>query len=117
MQVEVSFGLRVGGDPLQGTNVNDVYNTALRFTVPVHRGVRSDISLLAGGGFTVLSPVDGGSLVLGSAFAGGTFRAIQTPSLALIASLGVATVFRDQGSYVANGARPLGAAGVIYYFR
>lgn len=116
-QLEASFAVAVGpGTGLAG-NEDDLYSAGLRLAVPVHRGLRADFSLVAGGGVAFIDPPDGETSRIGTLNVGGRFRVFASPSVATVATLGVALILREDDYRFALGARPLGAAGVVYFFR
>lgn len=117
MQGELSFGMGVGGDALANKKADDIYVITARIGLPVHRGFRADFSFLAGGGATIVTPAQGSAYGVGSATLGARFRIFQSPNLALAATLGGVAVFRGDNTSIAVGARPLGSAGVVYFFR
>lgn len=117
MQVDLSLGLGVGGDPITGDDAADTYIMATRFAFPIHRGIRSDFALSAGIGTTVIDQPRGDNVVLGTGAAGAKFRVFMTPSVALGATLGLGAFIRGGSSSLVMGARPLGSASVVYFFR
>jgi hypothetical protein len=117
MQIEGDLGMLVGGSALTNTDATHTYSFDMRLAVPVHRGVRADFSLMAGGGAFVIDPPQGSTFVLGTALLGARLRAFYSPNVALLAGLGVQTVIRGDHTEVGLGARPLGSAGVVYFFR
>jgi hypothetical protein len=117
MQAELSLGFGLGDDVEAELDSPDVYTTAVRLGFPVHRGIRADFSLLAGGGVTWIDPPDGNVEPIASGAVGAKFRVFMTPNLAVAGTLGVIALFRDDHSAVLAGARPLGSAAVVYFFR
>jgi hypothetical protein len=117
MQIDADLGIGIGGDPIQNKPAADVYTFDLRLGFPVHRGVRADFSIVFGGGGSVVHPPHGGDYVLGDAIAGARMRVFQSPNVALTGTLGFAAVFRGDNSLVVLGAKPLGAASIVYFFR
>lgn len=116
-QIDLSLGFGIGGDPVLDEDASDTYILSVRFGFPIHRGIRADYALLAGGGTTFISPPEGDTFVLPSAAVGAKFRVFMTPHVAVGAALGVAAFFRGENSSVLAGARPLGSASVVYFFR
>jgi hypothetical protein len=116
-QVELSLGLGVGEDPVMAVDEADNYIATLRVAFPIHRGIRSDFALLFGGGVTFIDPPETDTFALGTFGAGAKFRAFFTPNVAVGAALGIVAFIRGEHSNVVMGARPLGAASVVYFFR
>jgi hypothetical protein len=117
MQAELSLGFGIGDDVEQEQESTNVYVTGLRLGFPVHRGIRSDFSLLTGGSMTWIEPPGGDGDPIWSGAVGAKFRVFMTPNLAVAGALGVIALFRDDSSSVLAGARPLGSAAVVYFFR
>lgn len=117
MQIDADVGIGFGGDPVQNKAAADVYTFDLRLGLPVHRGVRADFSIVAGGGVTYVHPPQGSDYALGDAIAGARMRVFQSPNVALSGTLGFAAVFRGDHSLAVLGAKPLGAASIVYFFR
>lgn len=117
MQVDASLGIGVGGDPINDKDAASTYAFDVRVGMPIHRGVRADFSLFVGGGVTLVDPTVGSWYALGDALGGGRIRFFQSPNVAVAGTLGVAGVFRDQHSLFVLGAKPLGSASIVYYFR
>jgi hypothetical protein len=117
LHVDLSLGLGVGNDPVLEQDGLDTYILAVRIGFPVHRGIRSDFSIVAGGGATVVQPPGRGTHAFGTAAAGARFRVFMTPNVAVGATLGLAGFIHGEHSSVVLGARPLGAASVVYFFR
>jgi hypothetical protein len=117
VQAELSVGLAVGGDPVLNVDAADGYITSLRLAFVVHRGIKSDFALFTGAGPVIFHSTSGETHVLGEVVAGARFRIFQTPNIALVAGLGAAALVGSGHFSVAVGARPLGSAGVVYYFR
>jgi hypothetical protein len=116
-QVDLSLGMGIGSDSLNNKNTNDLYNVALRFTFPIHRGIIADYALGGGGGATIFNPPKGSAYVIGTAALGARFRVFLSPNVAMAATLGFAAFIRGEHSSLLLGARPLGAASVVYFFR
>lgn len=85
--------------------------------MPVHSGVRADFSLLAGGGATLIAPPKASTFTVGDAVLGTQLRVFQTPNVALIGTLGLAALIRSGHTLYVLGAKPLGAASIVYFFR
>ena len=117
MLVNVDFGIGLGGDPVNNKDAADVYWIDLRLAVPVHRGVRADFSLVGGGGATLVHPPNGANFTLGDAALGAQLRVFQTPNVALIGTLGLAALIRSDHTLYILGAKPLGSASIVYFFR
>jgi hypothetical protein len=117
MQADLSLGLGVGGDPITGDDAAGTYIMAARFAFPIHRGVRSDFALSAGVGTTIINPPRADNIVLGTGAVGAKFRVFMTPSVAVGATLGLGAFIRGDSSSLVMGARPLGSASVVYFFR
>ncbi len=117
MQVEVGLGMGFGGDPFGDVDANDVYSTRLTVAFPVHRGIRADFAVAGAGGVTFVDPTTGGNFRVGSLSLGARIRSFVSPNLALLANLGAAALFRGDNSAFGIGARPLGGAAIVYYFR
>jgi hypothetical protein len=117
MQIEADFGMGFGGDPLTNTDTSNSYTFGVRVAVPVHRGVRADYSLGVGGGATVIDPTQGGTFTIGNALAGARIRSFLGPNVAFVGSFGVEAQIRGTHSQFVIGARPLGGAGFVYFFR
>jgi hypothetical protein len=117
MEVAASLGVGIGGDPVNNTDAASTYSLDVRVAFPVHRGVRADFSIIAGGGATLVDPPMGRWYALGLALGGGRIRTFVSPNVALTATLGVAAIFRGEHSLFVFGAKPLGAASLVYYFR
>jgi hypothetical protein len=113
---EAGVGLGIferGANALQPANV---YGVGVRAYFPVHRAERADFSLGGGVAFNLIDAGKGlttaTALVLGA-----DIRIFVVPNVALIGTLGVGALFESQGDALIVGARPLGSAGFIYYFR
>ena len=117
MQADLSLGLGVGGDPILNRNSDDLYSANVRLFFPVHRGIRADLSLGAGGGAAFIDPAAGKSFVLGTTGIGTRFRVFMTPTVALAGTIGAVAFIRGERSQYVIAARPLGSASVVYYFR
>jgi hypothetical protein len=117
VQIEADVGMGFGGDPLTNTDASNSYTFGLRVAVPVHRGVRADYSIGVGGGATVIDPPQGSSFTIGNALIGARIRAFIGPSVAFSGSFGVEAQIRGAHSQFVIGARPLGGAGFVYFFR
>jgi hypothetical protein len=117
LQVELSAGFGIGSDTAQNPDGSDLYLTALRLAFPVHRGIRADFSLVVGGGATFIDPSAQDARTIGTAGVGAKFRSFFSPSVALAATFGAVTTFGDGDTTVLFGARPLGSAAVVYFFR
>ena len=117
LHVDLSVGLGLGGDALLDEASTEAVGVSLRMGIPIHRGIRADFSLMAGGGVLILDPPDAPTGTVGEVGGGGRFRVFMTPNVAVIASLGVVALIRGDHSSVIVGARPLGAAAVVYFFR
>jgi hypothetical protein len=117
MQIDADLGMGFGGDPVTNTDSSNTYTFGLRASVPVHRGVRADYSIGVGAGATVIDPPQGSTFTVWNALAGARLRSFLGPNVALVGSLGVAASFRGEHSQFVVGARPLGGAGFVYYFR
>jgi hypothetical protein len=117
MLVNVDVGIGMGGDPITNKDAADVYSFDVRIAVPVHRGVRADFSLLAGGGATLIAPPKASRFTVGDAVLGTQLRVFQTPNVALIGTLGLAALIRSGNTLYVFGAKPLGAASIVYFFR
>jgi hypothetical protein len=117
MQVNLDVGVGFGGDPARNTDANNVYSFDLRVAAPIHRGVRADFSLVAGGGASLVDPPRGANYTLGIALAGAQLRVFQTPNVALTGVLGFAALLRSDQSFYIVGAKPLGSASIVYFFR
>ncbi len=117
VEVDASVGINVGGNPVLDTNATDAYLATMRLAVPVHRGIRSDFSLVLGGGAIFINPPSADTFSVGNAIAGARFRIFQTPNIALGATIGATANIRRKHSSFTVGARPLGGASVVYYFR
>jgi hypothetical protein len=117
MQTDLSLGVGMGGDPVADQDTNNLYNVALRLSFPVHRGVRADYAIAVGGGATFIDPPDRSAFTLGTLAAGAKFRVFMAPNVAAAAALGVAAFIHGEHSSLIMGARPLGSASVIYFFR
>ncbi len=116
-QVEASLGFVVGRDPLRGGPATDSYNLTLRFAVPLHRGIRADYAVVVGAGALWIDAPGEPGRVTGTFVVGTRFRVFVTPNVATVATLGAAVVFRHDAASFIFGARPLGSAGVVYFFR
>jgi hypothetical protein len=117
MQVDGSLGVGIGGDPLTGKDDASTYAFHVRVGVPIHRGVKADFSLIAGGGVTLVEPPGGDAFVLGLGLAGARIRVFDSPNVAVTGTLGVAGIFRGDHSLFVLGAKPLGSASIVYFFR
>jgi hypothetical protein len=117
MEIDASLGLGIGGDPVNAKDAANTYSFDLRVAFPVHRGVKADFSLMAGGGTTLVDPPGGPWHALGLVLGGGVIRIFQSPNVALTGTLGVAGVLRGDQSLFILGAKPLGSASLVYYFR
>jgi hypothetical protein len=117
LHVDLSLGLGLGGDALLDEASTQAFAASLRLGVPIHRGIRADFSLIAAGGVLLLDAPDGDTATVGEAGGGGRFRVFMTPNVAVIASVGLIALFRGDNSSLFVGARPLGAAAVVYFFR
>jgi hypothetical protein len=117
LQIEANFGLSLGGDPLANTNAAHTYSSGLRLSVPVHRGVRADYAIMIGGDVDVVNPPRGSTFTLGTVLAGARMRAFEGPNIALVGTLGFAAIIRGEHSEFIVGARPLGSAAFVYFFR
>jgi hypothetical protein len=117
IEVDTSIGVGIGGDAVNNKDAASTYAFDVRVAVPVHRGVRADFSIFAGGGATLVDPPAGGWYALGSGLAGGRIRLFEGPNVALSGSLGLAAIFRGEHSLVVLGAKPLGSASIVYFFR
>jgi hypothetical protein len=117
MQIDLSLGFSVGENPEQGPFSNDAFVASLRLGFPVHRGTRADYALVVGLGGYLIEPPDQDSTLRGIFAGGGRFRVFMTPNVAVAATLGLVVGFGNGGSLVGLGARPLGAASVVYFFR
>lgn len=116
LQYELSGGIGLGKNPLEASS-SDTYQLAARFGLPLHRGTRADFSLLVGGGATFIKPPSKGVHTVGTIGIGPRFRAFVTPNIALAAALGITVVIDNNGAAAFVGARPLGSAAVVYFFR
>ena len=116
-QAELSLGFGHRRRPHAWLDQADDYIATLRLAFPIHRGIRSDFALLFGGGVTVIDPPEASTFTLGTVGVGAKFRAFFTPNVAVGAALGVVAFIRGENSSVVMGARPLGAASVVYFFR
>jgi hypothetical protein len=117
LQLDISLGAGLGGDALLDQPADAVYSSGLGLSVPIHRGIRADFALAVGGGVLVIVPQSGENRTLGEAAAGARFRAFVTPSVALSGALGVVALISGSNSSYLVGARPLGSAAVVYFFR
>jgi hypothetical protein len=117
VQVDTSIGVGIGGDPVNDKGAASTYAFDVRVALPVHRGVRADFSIVAGGGATLVDPPAGGWYAVGLGIAGGRIRLFEGPNVALAGSLGLAGLFRGEHSLVILGAKPLGSASIVYFFR
>ena len=117
MQVDASLGIGLGGDPVNDKAAASTYGLDVRVGMPVHHGVRADFSIFVGGGATLVDPTEGNWYALVNALGGGRIRFFQSPNVAVTGTLGVAGIFRDQHSLFVLGAKPLGSASIVYYFR
>lgn len=117
MQINLDVGIGFGGDPAQNTDADNVYSFDLRAAFPIHRGVRADFSIVGGGGAIRVDPAKGADFTLGQALAGAQLRVFQTPNVALTGTLGFATLVRGGHSLYVIGAKPLGSASIVYFFR
>jgi hypothetical protein len=117
LQIDADVGLGIGADPLNDTQVDHSYTFGMRVEVPVHRGVRADYSVGAGGGVSVVDPTQGSNFAIWNVLVGARMRAFLGPNVALVGSLGGGVLIRGTHSQVLVGARPLGAAGFVYFFR
>jgi hypothetical protein len=117
VQLDISVGAGIGGDALLDQPADEVYSSGLGLSVPIHRGVRADFALTGGGGVLLILPSSGGHRTVGEAGAGARFRAFITPTVALAGTLGVVALFGANNSSYLVGARPLGSAAVVYFFR
>jgi hypothetical protein len=73
--------------------------------------------LAVGGGTTIINPPRGSAFVIGLAAAGARFRVFMSPNCGLAATRGVSAFICGEHSSVVMGARPLGSASVVYFFR
>jgi hypothetical protein len=117
MQIEANFGVTLGGNPLANTDAAHTYSSGLTLSMPVHRGVRADYAIMIGGGVDVVDPPRGSTFTLGTAIAGTRLRAFEGPNPALVGTLGFAAIIRGEHSEFVIGARPLGSAAFVYFFR
>jgi hypothetical protein len=118
LQLDISLGVGLGGDALLDQPADAAYSSGLGLSVPIHRGIRADFAVGVGGGVLVIVPQSGENRTLGEAAAGARFRVFVTPSVALSGSLGaVALISGGSNSSYLVGARPLGSAAVVYFFR
>jgi hypothetical protein len=117
MRADLSLGFGIGDDVEQEQDVRDLYITGLRLALPLHRGVREDFSLLVAGGVTFFHPVEGENSALVSTGVGASFRSFLSPNLAVVGTFGVLVFFHDDSWALIGGARPLGSAAFVYYFR
>jgi hypothetical protein len=117
MQVDLSLGMGIGGDPVTNEDADDVYSASLRLYLPLHRGIRADYALLVAGGPTLIHPASGSTFTIGNAGVGARFRVFMTPNVAVAGTLGAAAFIRGDHSSFTVAARPLGAASVVYFFR
>jgi hypothetical protein len=106
MEVDATLGVGIGGDPVNNTAAVGTYSFDARVAFPVHRGVRADFSIIAGGGATLVDPPTGRWYALGLALGGGRIRMFVSPNVALTATLGVAAIFRGEHSLFVLGAKP-----------
>ena len=51
------------------------------------------------------------------ALAGAQLRVFQTPNVVLTGTIGFATLLRGEHSLYIIGAKPLGSASIVYFFR
>jgi hypothetical protein len=115
-RVDGSAGIGVferGANAIQRTNI---YGFGLRAFFPVHRSRRADFSLGAGGALTFLNS-DAGSSTAWIVLVGAEARIFVVENAAILGALGAGALFRDQGNALIIGARPIGSAGFVYYFR
>jgi hypothetical protein len=117
MEVDADVGMGFGGDPLANTDASNSYTFGLRVWVPVHRGVRADYSIGVGAGASVVDPPQGSTFTIWNTLAGGRIRCFLGPNVALLGALGAAVLFHGEHSQFLVGARPMGGAGFVYYFR
>lgn len=116
LQYEASLGFGIferGANALQSTNV---YGIATRLYFVVHRTARADFSVGAGVGFSLLDESGAGLHQAWTVLAGAKVRIFVVPNVAIVGALGAGALFREQGSGLLIGARPLGSAGFVYYF-
>jgi hypothetical protein len=102
-----------GANALQGTNV---YGFGLRAFFPVHRATRADFSVGAGGALTLLD-AGAGVNTAWIVLVGAEARIFVVENAAILGALGAGALFADHGNALIVGARPLGSAGFVYYFR
>lgn len=116
-QFELSTGFALGGDLPHIPDDSRSYSVGFRVGLPVHRGVRADFSLFGGGGMFIVNPTEGEKFTLWQTAVGARIRVFMTPTVATAAALGGVLLVDPDEVNVLMGARPLGAAGVVYFFR
>lgn len=116
-QFELSAGFALGGQLPNAPSEARSYSVGFRVAAPVHRGIRADFSLFAGAGTFVIDPHEGDHYTLWQGGLGARLRVFMTPSVATVAALGGVILIDTNDVSVLIGARPLGAAGVVYFFR
>ena len=115
-QVEANIGLAILED---GTSVEatDALSVAVRLFFPLHRATRADLSLGGGAALTFLTRPAAPREHAWAFGLGLRARIFVVPNVAITGTLGVAGVLREGASQFLVAARPLGAAGFIYYFQ
>ncbi len=98
-----------------GAPQDDVLGFGARVYARVHRTERSDLALGGGGSVAILwSP---SPQLAWTVFTGVRVRIFVVPNAALTGSLGAGVVLQRGENFFILGARPLGSAGFVYYFR
>jgi hypothetical protein len=117
LQAEASFGAGIGGDPVNDKPASNTYAFDVRVALPIHRGVRADFGLSLGGGATFVYPPEGGWYTVGEGIGGARIRMFESPNVVFAGTFGVAALIRGDHSLLVVGAKPLGSASIVYFFR